>query len=88
MIKVIIVRSTLGFALALVAAPALAQDHRSFDTPQAAVDALVGALDKGDTAAVASLLGPGSEWLLDSGDPVQDATDRQRFLERYREHLA
>lgn len=61
---------------------------RGFDTPEAAVTAFVGALEKGDVAALVGLLGPGTEPLFDSGDPVQDATDREGFLARYREKHA
>ena len=72
----------LGSALAL-AACAKVEDHTSFKTPEAAVDALVGALQKDDTAALQKLLGPGTEDLLSSGDPVQDNADREDFIARY-----
>jgi hypothetical protein len=49
------------------------------------VSAFVAALEKGDTGALVALLGPGSEWLVDSGDAVQDASDREGFLAAYRE---
>ena len=55
----------------------------SFDTPQEAVDALVTALEQDDTAALPSLIGPGTEELLSSGDAVQDGSDRASFLARY-----
>jgi len=55
-----------------------------FDTPEAAVTALVAALEKNDLAQLAALLGPGSEELLNSGDAVQDASDRAGFLDAYR----
>ncbi|MFO1405917.1 MAG: DUF2950 domain-containing protein [Steroidobacteraceae bacterium] len=57
--------------------------HARFDTPQAAVDAFVDALEKNDQAALAKLLGPDIDGLLSSGDPVQDQSDRQRFLAAY-----
>jgi hypothetical protein len=70
--------------LALVAACSMKkEDHSTFKTPEEAVAAFVAALQKGDTAALAVLLGPGSEELLDSGDPVQDADDRAGFLDAY-----
>jgi hypothetical protein len=71
--------SSLGTANVLAAAPT-----QGFDTPEAAVAAFVTALEKNDLARLAELLGPGSEWLLDSGDAVQDATDRAQFVELYR----
>jgi hypothetical protein len=73
-----------GLALAQESPPDAAA-ARSFDTPEAAVAAFIAALEKGDTAAIAGLLGPGSEWLVDSGDAVQDASDRERFLADYRQ---
>jgi hypothetical protein len=53
-------------------------------TPDAAVAALIAALEKDDTAALASLLGPGTEELLSSGDPVADKADRAEFLAAYK----
>jgi hypothetical protein len=55
-----------------------------FATPEAAVAALVAALEKDDTAALAKLLGPGTEELLSSGDPVADKADRAEFLAKYK----
>jgi hypothetical protein len=57
---------------------------RTFDDPDAAVAALVAALEKNDVPALRRLLGPGTDQLLDSGDPVADRADRETFLERYR----
>ena len=57
--------------------------HARFDSPQAAVDAFVTALQKNDQKELERLLGPGIEGLLSSGDPVQDQADRERFLAAY-----
>ncbi len=54
-----------------------------FGSPDAAVAALVGALQAHDRGALAKLFGPGSEALLRSGDAVQDGHERQRFLDAY-----
>jgi hypothetical protein len=56
----------------------------NFATPEAAFEALVAAIGKNDVAAIARLLGPGAEGVLDSGDAVQDAADRERFVGYYR----
>ena len=56
----------------------------SFDTPEAAVDALVAAAEKHDVAELQRLLGPGTENLLESGDEVADRAEREGFLKRYR----
>jgi hypothetical protein len=56
----------------------------TFATPEEAVDALIAAGEKPDNTALAALLGPGSEDLLSSGDPVADRRTRDAFLARYR----
>ncbi|MGH7726934.1 MAG: DUF2950 domain-containing protein [Candidatus Eiseniibacteriota bacterium] len=58
--------------------------HESFATPEAAVDALVAALEAHDRERSATLFGPGSEDLISTGDPVQDGSDRDAFLDAYR----
>jgi hypothetical protein len=58
-------------------------DDGTFKTPEEAVSALVTALQKDDVAGLQALLGPGSEELLNSGDAVQDASDRAAFLAAY-----
>ena len=55
-----------------------------FATPDAAVAALVASLEQDDTTALARLLGPGTEDLLSSGDPVADKADRADFLAAYK----
>jgi hypothetical protein len=72
----------LGLAIAAGCAKQPAKES-GFKTAEEAVDALVTALQANDMAAVQALLGPGSEELLDSGDPVQDASDRAGFLAAY-----
>jgi hypothetical protein len=77
--------------LALLAATAtlilgiasLAQAQQRFNTPDAAVEALVAAARRGDNSAVISILGPGSQELVSSGDPVEDANVRQEYLAAY-----
>lgn len=78
-----------GVTLAAVALLTLvacgSPDRQSgFETPDAAFEALVGALEKQDNAALEQLLGPGVEELLDSGDAVQDTANRQGFVADYR----
>jgi hypothetical protein len=58
-------------------------DDGTFKTPEDAVSALVTALQKDAVAGLQALLGPGSEELLNSGDAVQDASDRAAFLAAY-----
>lgn len=62
--------------------------HTSFATADDAVTALVAALEKGDVAALGRLLGPASQELISSGDPVDDKLDRDSFVASYREKHA
>jgi len=57
--------------------------HASFGTAEEGVTALVAALRSGDRGALARLLGPGSESIVASGDDVEDAADRARFVAAY-----
>ena len=85
----IIIKRMLALGLMTVASLAGAQAPQpSFDTPQAAVEAFAAAVERGDTAALEALLGPGSESLVSSGDAVQDAADRKEFLDAYRTRIA
>lgn len=72
-------------ALGLLAAGCAKKSETAagFQTPDAAVAALIEALQKGDVAAAGKLLGPDSADLLNSGDAVADAADRADFLARY-----
>jgi hypothetical protein len=44
------------------------------------MDAFVSAVAAGDTAALAAILGPGSEDIISSGDPVADKTLLEQFV--------
>jgi hypothetical protein len=71
----------------LLATPVLAAAPQpGFPSPDDAVTALVGAVQKHDPAAIEVILGPGSEALVRSGDPVKDREEQQRFLEKYARH--
>jgi hypothetical protein len=59
--------------------------HTSFATADEAVTALIAAFEKGDVATIGKLLGPGSEDLISSGDPVADKSGRESFVASYRE---
>jgi hypothetical protein len=66
-------------SLSLWAADAPAQ--KAFATSDEAWKAFVSAVEKKDTPALKAILGPGSDDLLSSGDPVADANAGERFLE-------
>ena len=57
--------------------PKVAQ--KTFDSPDAATEALIDAASKNDTAALRSILGSSARGILTSGDPKQDAAERQEF---------
>jgi Protein of unknown function (DUF2950) len=68
----------------LMGAPVLAAvPQQAFNSPEDAVAALVGAVQKHDRAALATVLGPGSEALIRSGDAVKDRQEGQSFLDAY-----
>lgn len=58
-------------------------DPKSFETPEAAGKALLAAAKADDTAALVAILGPGSDDLVSSGDPVADGSLRERFIAAY-----
>jgi hypothetical protein len=93
-------RSAIIFLLAFcaiagpgsVAAPAAAPQisasptAQTFGTAEEATAALVDALRSDKPDALQSVLGPGSEKLLSSGDKYSDAAERQKFLAAYDEN--
>jgi hypothetical protein len=71
---------------ALFAAPEAEQ--KGFDTPKLAADALIQAAESYDVPALASILGPGSEDLISSEDPVQDKTRAAGFAAKAKEKMS
>ena len=63
--------------LALLPATARAQEH--FPSPEAAARALEATTRGNGPERLARVLGPGSEEIVSSGDPVDDAAARKRF---------
>lgn len=57
--------------------------QQTFPTPEEAAGALANALRSDDPKQIHSVLGPGSGKVISSGDPVQDAAGRKRFLAAY-----
>jgi len=68
-------------AMLTLSTQALAQE--AFDTPDAAVEALVGAAKSEDTAAILKILGPEGEDIVSSGDEVADRNTRDAFVAAY-----
>jgi Protein of unknown function (DUF2950) len=59
------------------AAPKIAQ--KTFDSPDAASEALIDAASKNDTTTLRMILGSSAKGILTSGDPKQDESERQEF---------
>src|ERR1700681_1459724 len=57
--------------------------QRIFATPEQVGAELANAIRSNDLKHIHSLLGPGRGKVIHSGDPVQDAAGRKRFLEAY-----
>jgi Protein of unknown function (DUF2950) len=54
--------------------------QKSFDTPQQAVETLIKAAEAFDVAALKEILGPGSDDIVSSDDPVQDQNRAGEFV--------
>jgi hypothetical protein len=59
--------------------------QKSFDSPEAAVEALVKALRDNSEKELLAIFGPGSESLISSGDKVDDRERREEFVQLYGE---
>ena len=66
-----------------LSAPALAQEL--FDSPDAAVRAVIDAAEKHDTARLSALFGPQGNAILSSGKPDQDRAEQSEFSKLARE---
>jgi hypothetical protein len=83
--------ASVTFASPVIAADApTASGHRQsqqrFATPLAASEALVAAVRTNDPRRIQAVLGPGSDQLINSGDPVADRRGRARFVAGYDKH--
>jgi Protein of unknown function (DUF2950) len=85
LILVSVVVAMLGYGCSKHEAPQT-DTGLTFDTPDAAINALITALEKHDKGALYRVLGPDTEDLVDSGDAVADAAARNAFLEKFRAH--
>jgi hypothetical protein len=64
---------------------AAAAKQKTFDSPEAAVDALVKATGENNVQELLSLFGPGSKPIVSSGDEVEDRQHRRQFVKSYDE---
>jgi hypothetical protein len=71
-----------AFSASLLIAP-YARAQQTFKSADAAAEALVAAARSGDRKQIIAVLGPGSEDLVSSGDPVQDDETRKDVVAAY-----
>jgi hypothetical protein len=77
-------RGPLLAALVASAAPlAASAEPQSFDTPDAAVDAVIAALDARDAEALLAVFGPENRDVIFTGDDASDREDWRTFLANY-----
>ncbi len=74
-------RAVFGVSLLLLCTPADAEQQ--FDSPDAAVEALVSAARSGDKKELLKILGPDGQNVVSSGDEVADKNARESFMEAY-----
>lgn len=79
-LKLLSIILILAAFFVLAVPPTLAAaGQKTFASPQEAAKAFADACEKQDTATLVSLLGPGGEELINSGDEQQDNRRRERF---------
>jgi len=74
---------TVATLVACGSGAAIAQERtqKTFDSPEAAVQALLDATSKNDSAQLAAVLGSKGQGLLTSGDAAQDQAERTEFAQ-------
>jgi hypothetical protein len=65
--------------LPFLAALTLSAQLKTFDSPEAAAQAVIAAAEKNDVAGLNGIFGANSKAILTSGDPKQDADERAQF---------
>ena len=75
--------SLLVVLAALLLTTSVATAQQTYNTPQAAVDALVAAAKADDEKAALAVFGKAGEDIISSGDKVSDDAIRKRFVESY-----
>jgi Protein of unknown function (DUF2950) len=84
-VSAVLIACVVAFAPPAIAAKAATaaahlQVQQHYTTAEAAADALVAALRANDSRRLRAVLGPGSDPLINSGDPVADRQGRARFV--------
>jgi hypothetical protein len=76
-----------GLAAAVLLHAAPQESQRTFATPLDAIQAVIDAAEKNDSAALLQLFGPNGKDILESGDPAQDKDARTEFARSAKEKL-
>ena len=66
--------------LSLGLSAAIQQTPKSFDTPEAAMAAIIDAANQNDSSALIKLLGPGSDDIVSTGSAAEDKDRREEFV--------
>ncbi len=74
---------SLTAAMLFCTAASVANAQRAFKSPDEAASALFEAAKTGDKKAIVSVLGPGGNDIVSSGDAVADAATRKKFVAAY-----
>ncbi len=86
LLRFILVTAVISIALFTAGETgAAAAKQKTFDSPEAAVDALVKATGENNVQELLSLFGPGSKPVVTSGDEVEDRQFREQFVKSYAE---
>lgn len=75
----------MSIVIAAAATVARADAQKVFNTPDAAVTALINAAKTDDRSAALEILGPGAQKIIDSGDAVADKNARENFIHNYQQ---
>jgi hypothetical protein len=59
--------------------------EKTFNSPEAASDALISALKASDEKALLEILGPDAKEIISSGDPAEDEATRTNIVKKYEE---
>ena len=73
-----------GIVAAALSAPAVIAAPQTYETPEAAVSAVVDALEARDRSALLAVFGPENEDVIISGNDERDHEDGEDFLSAYR----
>jgi hypothetical protein len=71
--------NVMKLLIPLFAVLTLSAQLKTFDTPEAAAQAVIAAAEKNDVAELNAMFGANSKAILTSGDPKQDADERAQF---------